>query len=100
MTESTIFFQGHQVVDAERRKIGRISDVVYDVAGDPRWAVVDTGLLRSSHYVPVRSGYVAESGDFVVPYPKDTVKRAPRADRDHLVDAATEQQLCRHYELA
>ncbi|MEM1332024.1 MAG: PRC-barrel domain-containing protein [Actinomycetota bacterium] len=99
MNQPTIFYRGHAVVDADRRKIGRISDIVYDAAGDPEWAVVDLGILRSSHYVPVDAGYMSTNGDFVVPYAKDTIRRAPRAERDHIVDPLTEEQLQQHYEL-
>lgn len=99
MNQPTIFYRGHAVVDAERRRIGRISDIVYDTNGDPEWAVVDLGLMRSSHYLPVDSGYMSENGDFVVPYQREVVRSSPKADRNHVVDAVTEQELQRHYEL-
>lgn len=98
-SEAGTTFRGHDVVDPDHRLIGTISDVVYDQAGQPEWAVVDLGLLRSSHYLPVASGYVSEGGDFVVPFDKRTVKSAPRADRSHIVDPVTETRLRRHYEL-
>jgi hypothetical protein len=91
-------YRGHDVVDPSHRLIGTISDVVYD-SGGPRWAVVDLGLLRSSHFLPISPGYMSEAGEFVVPYDKRIVKRAPKADRRHLVDSRTSQQLERHYEL-
>jgi PRC-barrel domain len=92
-------FRGHDVVDPNHRLIGTISDVVYDSGGDPQWAIVDLGLLRSSHYVPIPAGYMSESGEFVVPYDKKVVKAAPKADRSHLVDSITRSELHRHYEL-
>jgi ribosomal 30S subunit maturation factor RimM len=92
-------FRGHDVVDPNHRLIGTISDVVYGTSGEAQWAVVDLGLLRSSHYLPITSGYMAENGEFVVPYDKQIVKSAPRADRNHLVDASTRDELFRHYEL-
>lgn len=92
-------YRGHDVVDPTHRLIGTISDVVYDSGGDPQWAVVDLGLLRSSHYLPIAAGYISEAGEFVVPYDKKVVKSAPKADRSHLVDASTRQRLHRHYEL-
>ena len=95
----TIGFRGHDVVDASHRLIGTISDVVYDSGGDPQWAVVDLGLLRSSHFLPISAGYMSEAGEFVVPYDKRVVKSAPKADRSHLVDATTSRHLERHYEL-
>ncbi len=42
---------------------------------------------------------MSEAGEFVVPYDKRIVKSAPKADRSHLVDSMTSQQLHRHYEL-
>jgi PRC-barrel domain len=92
-------FRGHDVVDPNHRLIGTISDVVYSNEGDPQWAIVDLGLLRSSHYVPITAGYMSESGEFVVPYDKKVVKSAPKAERSHLVDAMTRSELQRHYEL-
>lgn len=92
-------FRGHDVVDSSRRLIGTISDVVYDDSGDPQWAVVDLGLLRSAHYVPVAAGRMSRQGEFVVPYDKNTVKAAPRADRRHVVDPALSEELAEHYHL-
>jgi hypothetical protein len=95
----TIHYRGHDVVDPDHRLIGTISDVLYDTSGDPEWAVVDLGLLRSAHYLPVSSGYMSENGEFIVPFEKRVVKSAPKADRSHFLDAATERELKRHYEL-
>ena len=95
----TAGYRGHDVVDSTHRLIGTISDVVYGSGGDPQWAVVDLGLLRSSHFLPISAGYMSEAGEFVVPYDKRIVKSAPKADRSHLIDSATSQQLQRHYEL-
>ncbi len=92
-------YRGHDVVDPDHRLIGTISDVLYGQQGEAEWAVVDLGLLRSAHYLPVASGYMSESGEFVVPFDKRVVKGAPKADRRHFMDASTEGQLMRHYEL-
>ncbi len=96
---STIQYRGSDVLDPEQRLIGTIGDVVYDDEGRPVWAVVELGLMRSAHYVPVASGYLAETGKFVVPYDKRTVKMAPKARRDHVLDRSVETQLRKHYEL-
>jgi hypothetical protein len=96
---STIQYRGSDVLDPEQRLIGTIDDVVYDDQGHPMWAVVQLGLMKSAHYVPVASGYLAETGKFVVPYDKRTVKAAPKARRDHVLDRSVETQLIRHYEL-
>ncbi len=97
--QHTTSFRGHDVVDPTHRLIGTISDVVYDNGGTPQWAVVDLGMLRSSHYLPISAGYMSETGEFVVPYDKKVVKTSPKADRSHLVDASTKSELTRHYEL-
>jgi hypothetical protein len=95
----TTHFRGHDVVDPDHRLIGTISDVLYGQQGEPEWAVVDLGLLRSAHYLPVAAGYMSESGEFVVPFDKGIVKSAAKADRRHFLDSATEDELLRHYEL-
>lgn len=93
-------YRGHDVVDPENRLIGTIDDVLYDHTGEPTWAVVNLGVLRSAHYLPVASGYLAENGTFVVPYDKRMVKSAPKAARDHVLDPEIEVELVEHYELA
>lgn len=97
---STIQYRGSNVLDPDQRLIGTIDDVVYDEDGTPVWAVVELGLMRSAHYVPVAAGYLAETGTFVVPYDKRTVKSAPKARRDHVIDRTVEAQLIQHYELS
>jgi ribosomal 30S subunit maturation factor RimM len=92
-------YRGHDVVDSDHRLIGTISDVLYDQSGDAEWAVVDLGLLRSAHYLPVVAGYMSESGEFVVPFDKRMVKAAPKANRRLFMDASIQGQLVRHYEL-
>ncbi len=95
----TSHFRGHDVVDRDHRLIGTISDVLYDLRGEPEWAVVDLGLLRSAHYLPIAAGHMSESGEFVVPFDKRIVKEAAKADRRHALDSETKGELLRHYEL-
>jgi hypothetical protein len=90
---------GHAVLDDHHTKLGTVSDVVYDEAGAPRWAVVNPGPLRSEKFVPVEGAYMTESGDLVIPYGKDQVKHAPKAPRDHILDSRTELVLEDHYEV-
>lgn len=96
----SIHYRGSDVIDADQRLIGTIDDVVSDSDGHPVWAVVDLGLLRSAHYLPIGTGYLTEGGHFVVPYDKPTVKSAPKARRDHVLDHDVERALIQHYELA
>lgn len=96
----TINYRGSDVIDPEQRHIGKIDDLVYDADGQPIWAVVELGLMRSAHYLPVAAGYLTDNGKFVVPYDKRTVKAAPKARRDHVLDRDVEAELIQHYELA
>ncbi len=96
----SIHYRGSDVVDPDQRLIGTIDDVVYDDRGQPVWAVVELGLLRAAHYLPMAAGYLTENGKFVVPYDKHTVKSAPKARRDHVLGRSDEAELIQHYELA
>jgi hypothetical protein len=96
----SIQYRGSDVIDPDQRLIGTIGDVVYGDDGQPIWAVVELGLTRSAHYLPVAAGYLTDAGKFVVPYDKRTVKAAPRARRDHVLDRQIEAALIAHYELA
>ncbi|HSP30022.1 MAG TPA: hypothetical protein VLN74_15835 [Ilumatobacteraceae bacterium] len=95
-----IHYRGSDVIDPEQRLIGKIDDLVYGDDGQPIWAVVELGLMRSAHYLPVAAGYLTENGKFVVPFDKRTVKAAPRVRRDHVLDRNVEAELIQHYELA
>jgi PRC-barrel domain protein len=90
---------GHQVLDDHHQKVGTVSDVLYDERGEPRWAVVNPGLMRAEHYVPVEGSYMTNDGAVVIPYGKEQVKTAAKASRDHVLDAAVERELLEHYEL-
>ena len=57
-----IHYRGSDVIDPDQRLIGKIDDLVYDVEGKPIWAVVELGLMRSAHYLPVAAGYLTENG--------------------------------------
>jgi len=111
-TESTesefIAYTGHDVIDDRGERIGQITDVIYDdpttdVIGDPlvspkpRWLVVDPGLLRAAHYVPVDGSYRSVDGDIVVPWDKEWIKSAPKARGDHLLSTLDLQDLALHY---
>jgi PRC-barrel domain len=95
----TMQYRGHDVVDPNHKLVGTINDVLYNTEGEPTWAVVDVGLLRASHYVPVSVGYTADDGSFVVPFEKRVVTSAPKADRSHTLDPSTESELISYYEL-
>jgi hypothetical protein len=91
---------GHAVLDDHHQKVGTVSDVLYDERGEPRWAVVNPGPLRSEHYVPVEGSYMTNDGAVVIPYGKEQVKTAAKATRDHVLDSTIERELIDHYELS
>ena len=90
---------GHEAFDDQHQKIGTVTDVIYDENGQPRWAVVDPGLLHRERYVPVEGSFMTESGQVVVPYTKEMMKSARAAGRDHILDPVVERALEDHYAL-
>ena len=98
--ESYDAWLGHQVVDREGNKIGKISQVYVDErTGRPEWLAVNTGLFSTkSSFVPLHEAAVR--GDQVtVPYDKAMVKNAPRVDDDSdgVLTADEEQGLYSYY---
>ena len=88
---------GQRVVSEHGEMIGRVNDVLIDdSATDRAWAVVSTGLLRTEHFVPLAEAYVGIDGNVVVPYEKNTVKKAPRAD-EHVLTAPVREKLAAYY---
>ena len=79
------------------------TDALYDdrdgQAADPRWLVVDPGILRSERLVPAAGSWETESGELVIPFDKGWVKDAPTVSSDHVVDAVTEKAAIDHYGL-
>ncbi len=90
---------GHEAFDDRHEKIGKVTDVLYDEQGEPRWAVVDPGLLHRERYVPVDGAFLTDSGQVVMAYSKDMVKAARAANRDHILDPVVERALEDHYAL-
>jgi hypothetical protein len=88
---------GLTAIDADGEKVGTITDVVFDRFGEPRWGVVDPGMLRRAHYVPLDGAYETEDGRVVLPVGRDSVKTAPAAGREHVITADLEAELVAHY---
>ena len=94
-------FTHSTVIDASGHKVGTVTDVVSDAETlEPRWLVVDVGLLRTSHYMPVTGTRVGPDGEIVVPFDKATVQSAPKAHGSHVLSTADEGDLYAHYGLA
>jgi hypothetical protein len=93
-------FTGQDVVDETGDKLGTVADVISDPSTlQPRWLVVDTGRFKASHYVPVDVAARTMSGDVVVPFNREALKRAPKAGRDHVLTSDDERQLREYYRL-
>ena len=93
-------YRGHRVVDDHHRPIGKVTDVIYDETGTPKWAVVSPGVFRAEHFLPLDNTYLSLEGNLVVPFDKRTVSRSPRAERDHVLSPITERALEQYYQLA
>jgi sporulation protein YlmC with PRC-barrel domain len=91
-------FVGHEVLDEHGLHIGTVTDLVDSPQdGHAEFLVVDPGLLRPAHYVPVAGSYHTSDGRVVVPWDKHWVKTAPRATGDHVPTQRDQQELLRHY---
>jgi hypothetical protein len=92
---------GHTVVDPNLRRIGTVTDVLFDEREQsPRWAVVKTGIVGGEHFVPLVASYLDEDGRLVVPHDKASIKQAPRAGRDHIVTRDVDRKLRDYYGMA
>lgn len=90
---------GHTVTDESHKKIGKVVDVLYedDTSNTPDWAVVRTGPLGGDHFLPLSNAYRTRDERVVVPYDSATVKKAPRAPREHIFPIGVKEQALEHY---
>jgi len=97
-TEVQPEFNGHTVLDQAGDKIGSVSDLISDRSTlEPRWLVVDMGVLKTSHLVPVQGSYRNDEGDIVVPFSKDVLKHAPKTGGDHVLTPDNEDEVLAYY---
>lgn len=89
---------GQMVTDEQHRKIGKVVDVLYedDTSNTPDWAIVRVGL-RSDHFLPLDNAYRTRDERVVVPYDPTTVKRAPRAPKEHIFPVGVKEEALAHY---
>lgn len=100
-TQPIPLFTDHRLLDQQGTEVGDVIDVVSDPSTlEPRWFVVNPGVFKSTHYVPVLGSYQTAQGDIVVPYDAEAVKRAPKAHRDHIVTPQVEHEIMEHYGIA
>ena len=92
--------RGEDLFDGDGDKIGSIEEIYLDAeTDDPKWAVVQTGLLGTKRlFVPLRD-LSDEQGRLAVPYEKATVKDAPEVAHDGAISKDEEAALLRHYGL-
>jgi len=101
MSNDHVSYTGHGVLDELGNPLGSVTDVVYDSHGsDPEYLVVDPGIFRAAHYVPVAGVYLTNDDRIVVPWDKHWVKSAPKAARDHVLTAIDRRTLEAHYAAA
>ena len=99
-------FVGQKVVDEHDQEIGTVIDVAYDndarTAGtpdeQPAWLVVDPGMFRAAHWMPVAGTYRSADGRIVAPWDRELVKHSPKASDDHLMTSDLVRRLEQHYE--
>jgi sporulation protein YlmC with PRC-barrel domain len=92
-------WRGMTVVDADGDKVGTIDGVFLDrQSGEPEWATVKTGLfgLKVS-FVPISDVEVTGEKELRVPFQKEQIKEAPRADPNRELSPEDERRLWEHY---
>ncbi|EGX58492.1 hypothetical protein SZN_17352 [Streptomyces zinciresistens K42] len=95
-------WRGHDVVDVEGRRIGRLESIYVDTATDaPSFATVTVGLPTRHRlvFVPL-AGATVGPGYLKVTYAKHLVKDAPSIDVDGVLPAEDEKAVFAHYDLA
>ncbi len=71
-------WRGHDVVDTEGTKIGKVEDIYLDDdSGQPEWLAVKTGMFGNKHsFVPLE-GSTSEGENIRIGYTKAIVSDAP-----------------------
>jgi sporulation protein YlmC with PRC-barrel domain len=90
------------MIDADGHKIGTIEDIYLDrQTGEPEWATVKTGLFGTKHsFVPIAQAEPTDDDRIRVPFQKEQVKDAPKAETDGELSPDEERQLYEHYGLS
>jgi uncharacterized protein (TIGR02271 family) len=91
---------GQTAVDVDGDKIGTVDAVYEDDDGSgPEWFAVSTGWFGSHvSFVPVQ-GATSEGDQLRLPYSKELVKDAPRAEADGHLSPEEEARLYSHYDM-
>ena len=94
-------WRGHDVVDADGRKIGELEAVYVDTSTDqPAFATVTVGMPTRHRltFVPLDQAAVGP-GYVRVSFDRKLVKDAPSIDTDGELPAGDEEAIFRHYGL-
>ncbi len=93
-------FTGHDVIDQRGDKVGTVSDVIFeDGSNEPKWLVVDPGVLRKERLVPIEGSYETGDGKIMVPFDKKWIKDAPAVDSSHYPDQDVRQHAAQHFDV-
>lgn len=96
-------WRGHEVVDAEESKIGKIEGLYVDEeSGLPEWAEVKTGPMGigSNTLVPLTNARIDDDEVVHLTFDKKTIKGAPQVDTSDGLSSEEEQRLFEHYGFA
>jgi hypothetical protein len=91
-------WRGHELIDRDGEKIGKIAEIYLDRKTDqPAWVTVKTGLFgKRETLVPINDA--SNEGEIVrVPFEKEHVKGAPHVDPEAELSAEEERDLYEHY---
>jgi uncharacterized protein (TIGR02271 family) len=93
-------WRGRSAVDSDGEEIGTIDEIYMDAeTSRPEWLAVTTGMFGSKvSFIPIAEASEA-NGDVQVPYDKQQVKDAPKAEADGELSQEEESGLYRHYGL-
>lgn len=79
--------------------VGKLEGVYVDArTGEPEWLLARIGRFGRHSLVPARDA-VAGVGHVWVPYPRDTLRGAPRIEPGEPLEADRERELASHYEV-
>jgi uncharacterized protein (TIGR02271 family) len=93
-------WRGRDAVDRDGGKLGSIDEIYMDAeSGRPEWLAVKLGLFGSQlSFVPIAGAREVESG-VQLPYEKEQIQDAPKAEADGELSPEEEAGLYRHYGL-
>ena len=91
-------WRGHELIDRDGEKIGKIAEVYLDKhTHEPAWVTVKTGLIGNRVSVVPIGDSISEGEIVRVPYAKEHVKDSPDIDPDAELTEDDESALYDHY---